>query len=204
MPSYRKVFVVEQGKFALIRDENGVEVSFSTLEDLMRCTGLDFTGKFYIGYEPEINFFSDSEDPTINESMIPNAVYEDLITNVSVIKARQEDRTYGLTGEALKRATYEVEVDRIRDLFNQESEAPVVSLGFTWNGGQDSASYIKGAVDLAQALGETDVNITDIDNVARTLTFEQAMQVSADIGLAFRVAFFKKQNAMVAANTLLI
>lgn len=203
MPSYKRIFVVEQGKYTTIRNEVGDEVSFLTLEDLMRCTGMDFTGKFYIGYEPEINFFSDSEDPSVSSDMIPHSPYEWIIDNISVLKTRQDDKTYGLTGDALKQAQYDVAVDNIRTTFAQDSEAPVLSLGYTWNGGQDSASYIQGAVTLAQSLGETSVNITDIDNVTRELTFEQALQVATDVGLSFRTAFFNKQNALVAAMSLL-
>lgn len=84
-----------------------------------------------------------------------------------------------------------------RDLYEIEAEAPVEALGYTWNGGQDSASYIQGAVGLAQALGEEDVTITDIDNVSHTMSFSDAMTIAALIGAQFRVAFFKKQNTLV-------
>ena len=84
-----------------------------------------------------------------------------------------------------------------RDLYEIESEAPVEALGHVWNGGQDSASYIQGAVGLAQALGEESVTITDIDNVSHTVSFSDAMTIAALIGVQFRTAFFKKQNTLV-------
>lgn len=85
----------------------------------------------------------------------------------------------------------------VRRVYEEESEAPVECLGHTWNGGQDSASYIQGAVGLAQALGENTVTITDINNVAHVLSFTDALTVAAYVGVQFRTAFFKKQAALV-------
>lgn len=84
-----------------------------------------------------------------------------------------------------------------RVAFEVNSEAPVTVGAYTFNGGQDSAAYINGAVGLAQALGETTVDITDIDNIARTLTFEEANVAVVLIGKAFRDAFFIKQASLV-------
>jgi hypothetical protein len=92
----------------------------------------------------------------------------------------------------------------IRATFETDSEAPVtvtITEGtFTFNGGQDSAGYIQGAVQLAQALSETTVDITDINNVRVTMSFESAMTVATAIGQAFRVTFFAKQDALAALN----
>ena len=97
-----------------------------------------------------------------------------------------------------------VQETQIRDTFNVASEAPVevtITEGtFTFNGGQDSASYIQGAVALAQALSETTVDITDVNNVRRTMSFASAATVATTIGQAFRTAFFVKQDALAAFN----
>lgn len=90
----------------------------------------------------------------------------------------------------------------IRGAFDSESESPVeveITEGtYSFNGGQDSAAYIQGAVSLAQALSETDVEITDVGNIARRISLESALHISVIIGKAFRVAFLKKQAALVA------
>jgi hypothetical protein len=90
----------------------------------------------------------------------------------------------------------------IRDTFAVNSEAPVevtIPEGtFTFNGGQDSAGYIQGATQLAQALSEPNVVITDINNVSITMDFSSAVIVATEIGKAFRTAFFVKQNSLVA------
>ena len=97
-----------------------------------------------------------------------------------------------------------VQEAQIRAAFDVASVAPVsvtITEGtFTFNGGQESASYIQGAVQLAQALNETNVTITDHLNERRVMTFASANAVATAIGQAFRTAFFAKQDALVALN----
>ena len=85
----------------------------------------------------------------------------------------------------------------VRATFDVDSEAPVATPYGIFNGGQDSAGYIQGAVGLAQALGETEVQITDTNNVAHTMSFTEAMTVAALVGKQFRTAFMVKQAALV-------
>lgn len=197
MPSVRKIFVVEKGQLAIVRDNNGNEVSFESLAELSRCTGMDFSGKFYVGYEPTIGFFQDSEDPFVTAGDIPHTGYEWLIDNIALLAARKADPLYGLTGVQLFEAQKRVDEAEVRRVYAEESEAPVECLDLLWNGGQDSASYIQGAVVLAQALAEEMVTITDIDNVAHTMSFTDALTVAAYVGAQFRDAFLKKQAGLV-------
>lgn len=126
MPTFNKIFLLENGELTVIQDNTGNSVTFESLDDLMRCTQIDFTGKWYIGYEPDINFFSDSEDPLVNESMIPYQPYENIIANINTLKTRKEDITWGLTGQALIDAqalvaARDAEEERLSDLDTETS-----------------------------------------------------------------------------------
>ena len=101
------------------------------------------------------------------------------------------------TARELWEETKREDEQAVRNTFDIDSEAPVTVGLYTFNGGQDSSGYIDGAIALAQALGETTVDITDIDNVARTLTFEEAQTAVVMISKAFRDAFFAKQAGLV-------
>lgn len=104
--------------------------------------------------------------------------------------------------EAFK-AAEEVE---IREAYAVDSEAPVevtiLEGSFIFNGGQDSASYISGAITLAQALGELTVSITDVDNIKIELSFDSANTVAMSVAKQYRDAFFVKQDALVTLANL--
>lgn len=95
MGDYTRVLTVENGRTVFIRNADGDSVFFDNLEDASRITGVDFTAKKNLFYEPEIDLSVDSEDPAVS---IPHAPYEGLINGVSVLQDRQEDPFYGLTG----------------------------------------------------------------------------------------------------------
>jgi len=63
---------------------------------------------------------------------------------------------------------------------------PVTIGTVTYNGGNSSASAISGAITLAQALGETDVKLWDIDNNIATYSFDEAQNIAAQIAKAYR------------------
>ena len=81
-----------------------------------------------------------------------------------------------------------------------DPKAPVVINGVTFNGGDSSASAISGAVTLAQALGETDVKLWDVDNVIATYTFDDATAIAAQIAKAYRDAQFAKYALIAQIN----
>ncbi len=88
----------------------------------------------------------------------------------------------------------------IREAFAKASTAPVtvsVEEGtFTFNGGQDSANAINGAVSLALELGESTVVLTDITNAPVILTPQSAAKVVTQIKVFYRRAFLKKQEEL--------
>ena len=180
--------------------QNGKDsVSFADLNELKRYTNVDLVslvGEKRVGYEPDrgIHTEFDGVDTITKGAFTP---YDNLIKNVNLFKARKENPFYGLSGKELFEAQKKVDETAVRATFEVEANAPVQALGFTWKGGESSAGAINGAVVLAQALGETEANITDIDNVAHTMSFADTLFVAAQIGKAWRDAFFKKQAALV-------
>lgn len=90
---------------------------------------------------------------------------------------------------------------KIREKFEIASEAPVTVAGLIWNGGADSSVMIQGAVSLAENLGEQTVVITDVYNLPHEMSFGDALRIAAQIGRAWRDAFFIKQAALVALNS---
>jgi len=109
------------------------------------------------------------------------------------------------SGKLLKE-TQEARENAFTSKFLADSEAPVevtIAEGtFTFNGGQDSAMAIDGAVRLATRLGEVGVYITDIDNIPRSLSFDSAMEVATEVGKAWRDSFYIFQAAKVAHDAL--
>jgi len=97
-----RLFVVEKGRFVLVRNAEGREITFNTFGEFLKYSGIDLSGKYYIGYEPEITFFRDSEDPSVTSEMIPYSPYEDIISSVDTLIARKADPYYGLTGDEVK------------------------------------------------------------------------------------------------------
>jgi hypothetical protein len=101
MSDYKRLFLIANGEVAMVQNEFGESATFESIADLNRCTGMDFSGKFKVNYEPEKNIFIDSRDETFNEHLIPYQPYEDLIDIVLDLQARKNDPLYGLSGQEL-------------------------------------------------------------------------------------------------------
>ena len=115
------MFLIEKGQFVVIRDNTGTEVVFGSLADLNKYTGVDLSGKWYVGYEPDNNFFMDSEDDAVDPSMIPYAPYEDLISEIALFKSRVDDPYYGMTpGE---QAIAELAQQRLDDIATARTQS---------------------------------------------------------------------------------
>ena len=102
----------------------------------------------------------------------------------------------------------ELEAQAITDLKVQKINsielnplAQVTINGITYNGGDSSASAIAGAVQLAQALGELDVKLWDINNTIATYTFDEAMTISAQIAKTYRDTQFAKYAKIAEINS---
>jgi hypothetical protein len=195
MPSFTRIFTIENGDAVIVRDNTGLSMTFESLTDLSRCTGMDFTSKYYMGYEPNIEFFEDSEDPNYTPEMIPYIPYENIIADVATLQVRKADITYGLTGEALLEAQAIVEEETAVTLFYTEITAPVevtvVEGTFTFSGGAESASFINNAILLSDQLSESDTQLIDINSQVFTFGKQSAKNIAVAVGVAFRSSYFK-------------
>jgi len=92
----------------------------------------------------------------------------------------------------------EFEIETLKREFDVTSEAPVevtVQEGtYTFNGGNDSASVIFGAISLAQNLGEETVGIWDINDDVYQFSYESALIIARTIGLAWRTLAYELQG----------
>lgn len=111
---------MEHGHLFFIQAENGLSVTFETREDFERCTGLDFSNKFHISYEPDIEYFYDSENPEISSADIPAEPYETLIANVPTLRTRKNNPLYGLSGQAYLKK--QAELAKQAELENRKEE----------------------------------------------------------------------------------
>jgi len=103
---YGKLFLLDRGKIIIVRNEDGEQVSFHSLEEFNKFyPGLDLSGKAYINYEPErkpISTYIDDSDPEITSKDIPEKKYEDVIAAVADLKAKQADPYFGMDLETAK------------------------------------------------------------------------------------------------------
>jgi hypothetical protein len=166
MPRFKRIFVLERGEVAFLQDEDGNSMIFNSIKDLNRCTGLDFTGKFYIGYEPDIKFYEDSEDPSKSfDSSYPEPEYEAMIDNIAVLESRKADITYGLTGQEL--ADAQAEQQKI-----VEQEARVASL----ESERESDGLGKYTPDQVREFIETRLDLTDFDAAVTNAELKSAIR----------------------------
>ncbi len=96
MSNYKRMVLVEHGSMVVIQNIDGLAVHFNSFAECLKYTDYDFTGKFYVGYEPQLPFFQDSKNPLISESMIPFEPYEQLIANIQLYIDRMADPYYGM------------------------------------------------------------------------------------------------------------
>ena len=97
---YGKLFLLDRSNVVIVRDADGVQVSFNSVEEFSRhWPGLDLTGKTYINYEPErrpIATYIDDADPEITAKDIPNAEYEAVIAAAHDLLAQKNDSYFGM------------------------------------------------------------------------------------------------------------
>jgi hypothetical protein len=184
-----------------IEDADGNTVMFNNAEEYLKYTGKVLPDICNVSYEPGRDLHVNFDGVNDEVMKLPNASYDEDIASVLLYTARKADPKYGLTGEELFNVMNEEDEKLARAAYKTDSQAPVLVIlaegTFTFNGGDDSASQISGAVSLAEALGETDVNIWDVDNVTHILSFDSAMYAAAMIAKAWRDRAYAKQAALV-------
>lgn len=98
-------------------------------------------------------------------------------------------------------ALKDVKASRSSDVmieYQQRKLAPVFSLGHWWRGGFESAQGIKGAHDLAEAVGSETITLFDADGLDGTYSLADAKQVALDVGLAYQIIFGTKEHLLRA------
>ncbi len=87
-----------------------------------------------------------------------------------------------------------------RDIFNTEVVKDITALGYTWQGGYDSAIRLDAARRLAEAAGQTTVTLHDVSHLPRVLSLAEVLQVVLTISQAFQTAFGIKQAELARIN----
>lgn len=88
----------------------------------------------------------------------------------------------------------------IRMAYEAAALTPVDALGFTWDGGFDSAIKLDAAKRLCEAAGQTSVTFFDTNNVAHDLNFTDALTVCISVAVAFQIQLAKKQTLFAQIN----
>ena len=101
------------------------------------------------------------------------------------------------TEEELLVQAKEAKRNEIRNVFNIESEAPVIVGTVSYHGGFDSASKLDGAKRMVETAGGTEVTFFDVDNLPHVLTLAEATTVILTIGADYQTKFATKQAKMV-------
>jgi len=155
MPNFTRKFIVEDGRYVSISDQEGRLVTFESFEDFERCTEMSLSGKWYIGYEPYIELYADSEEPEVSfDSHYPNEEYEALIDNIVTLKERKENPLYGLSGQDL--IDMQNELQRLQDIEDRLAllEAEQSSEGIHVYTPDQIRNYIDNQIDGASTSGE--------------------------------------------------
>ena len=82
----------------------------------------------------------------------------------------------------------------IKAEFEKHENDPVTYNNITWNGGENSAFKINGAVQLAQKTSATQVTLWDSNNNTHVLSLGDAEKVAVAIALAYEEKIVKKHE----------
>jgi len=143
---YKRMLVIEDGKHVIIRNSQGDEIKFNSLEELRKYTGVAIANKIYVGYEPEIDFFEDSEIASISNADIPNVEYEDLISNIALYQSRKDDPYYGITPEEARGLALERLNTRIITMRQEKNVADFEYLGVTYKSDEANILGVKAQI----------------------------------------------------------
>lgn len=91
-------------------------------------------------------------------------------------------------------------LNEIRTAYEADATLPVEALGFTWDGGFDSAIKLDAAKRLSEAAGAPGVRFYDTSNVGHDLSFSDALTVCIEVAVAFQNSLAKKQTLFAQVN----
>lgn len=97
---YQKLFVLEDSKFVLIKDNDGRSICFDSPEDFTKYSGIVLGNYWNINYEPDKNLYTlDKQHKTFEE--MDSSLYESAIAMLPTLIERVQDKYYGKTEEEL-------------------------------------------------------------------------------------------------------
>lgn len=87
----------------------------------------------------------------------------------------------------------EAKFTEVRTAYDAAALQPVEVLGFTWDGGFDSAIKLDAAKRLSEAANASGVRFYDTSNIGHDLNFTDALSVCIAVAVAFQTVLAKKQ-----------
>jgi hypothetical protein len=95
----------------------------------------------------------------------------------------------------------EAKTAEVRHIAEQYFTAEVTtSDGKVWRGGKASAESIKGAVELAQFAGMTEITLRDANREPHVMALETAMGVAVAIAMDYQMKFQAEEDALLALS----
>jgi hypothetical protein len=184
-----KMFLVEKGKFVVVRN-NDKEVSFTSFEEFYNYyTEIDLTNKWYIDYEPERSLYIDTQENI--HLYTPVLQYDTIINNIDTLIEKKNDQYYNKTLEQVKI----IRKDYIKSKFREQIRLGcLTTLGFRFDCDDIDRANVIAAFLKMQITSASQITFIDYDNVSRDLTYEQMVTVGIEIGEYFQTQLYKKND----------
>jgi len=184
-----KMFLVEKGKFVVVRD-GAKEVSFSSFDEFNQFyPALDLTGKWYIDYEPDRNLYLDSIINPTDFEVVP--AYEAVIAGIDTIISKKNDIYFGKTLEEVKIIKKRYIKNKYQEKIN---EGCLTTLGYRFDSDDKDRANLVASVMLLQLSGQTQIDFIDYNNDPITLTFAQLVQVGFEVASYFQTLLYTKNQ----------
>lgn len=102
-----RLFLLEKGDIITVRNENNIEISFSTYSHFLEMFPfttypIDLTKKYYVDYEPGRNYSVDDTAVDKKVSAEDAATYDLIIADVKMVEENIKDPYFKLSLEAAK------------------------------------------------------------------------------------------------------
>lgn len=175
---------------------------------LLKIENSQITSIVNISLDREIQKFKDN-----NPSFI-EVPYFKFVEDVDLYEYVNDTIQLKAGWEAIKQERYletlpsllESEKDRKIELIKSSTNASAsVAIGDTiYNGGDASASAIKGAIDFANIKNETEVGIWDSEDVVTVMPLADAMAIVIAIGEQYRSIMYERQARIASVKAIVI
>ncbi|NQY22838.1 MAG: hypothetical protein HRT41_02310 [Campylobacteraceae bacterium] len=133
------------------------------------------------------NFFEPTPEGYIKKYDENNLPFNELIPKKTITELLKEVK--------------EKKIAEFKIIYLEAANKDFIYKSNSYKGGESSASAIAGAINLAQALSESNCKIIDSNDEPHELTFESAAILSASIAKEWRDTFYKYKALKVKINT---